>query len=161
MFCFTGLSLSSQDEKVTQLPKWIIPACVQAVPLVWHSCDSRVLVFRGYIWSLTGLNRSISESPFLPTVFPVAIPTQTMNLFRGAAGTLRFLEAGHTVMVKYSNGKTMWRDYWAIILSLNGFCLWVRPCEHWLHTGLFHTLHDLIHHGASDVLFLNRLKRGQ
>lgn len=132
--------------------------CTACLALLWLQSFG---IQRLYIWSLTGLNRSISESLYLPTVIPVAIPTQTMNLFRGAGGTQHFLEAGHTVMVKYSNGKTMWGDYWAIILSLNGFCLWVRPCEHWSHTGLFHTLHYLIHHVASDVLLLNRLKRGQ
>lgn len=36
--------------------------------------------------------------------------------------------------------------YWSIILSLNGFCLWVRPCEHRSHTGLLHTLPYLVHH---------------
>lgn len=69
-----------------------------------------------------------------------------------------------TLMIQYSNGRTMWSAYWSINLSLNVFCLWVRPCEHWSHTGLLHSLlclHYLIHHVASDALVFNRLKRGQ
>lgn len=117
-----------------------------------HNCpnESYLLVFRLYHLSVTPVTPEFWYSEVCSAVFATTL-TSANN----------FLEAGHTVMVKYSNGKTMWGDYWAIILSLNGFCPWVSPCEHWSHTGLLHTLHYLIHHVASDVLFLNRLKRGQ
>lgn len=57
------------------------------------------------------------------------IPTKIMiwTFLRGDAEIWHFLEARRTVMVKYSNGRTMSRVYRSIMLSLNVFCLWVRP----------------------------------
>lgn len=82
----------------------------------------------------------------MPGHLPVAIDTQTMigNFSRGAAGTRHFLEAGHTGMVEYSNGETMWGAYWAIIQSLNGFCLWVM----W---ALITDLHSPLSHPSCSV----------